>query len=116
MGLGRVPRPRREEIMTHPLQKLLNHIGYETRAYSGRGMYGEECLGVEPDDGMGHLMQYVLENIKEVPKKDRPRIAQAFGRMQTDSMGLGTIVYFPGVPYKNEDEEAEVTVTPHERG
>ncbi len=59
-------------------------------------MYGKECLGVTIDENVnGFLLELGYElRIHDI---DVPQV-------QTDSMGLNTIVYFPRIPY-NEVEE-----------
>ena len=34
-------------------------------------------------------------------------IAEAFERMATDQMGMGTIVYFPDIPYVGDEGETD---------
>ena len=89
---------------------MLENAGIETRSYSGRGMYGKECLGVSIDrGGLGNFIADVLENLDT----DRvEEIAEAFRHLSTDSLGLGMIAYFPGVPYNgsssdDEDEDSD---------
>lgn len=82
----------------HPLQKLLEEAGHETRSYSGRGMYGNHCLGVEVSD-VGDLVGSVVEQLGEEEDPGYETIALAFRTMRTDGMGLDVIVYFTGVPY-----------------
>lgn len=70
--------------------------------YSGRCMYGEECLGFVIDHNaqmrLGRALAQVLgeELAKEVE-----------GHARTDSMGLDMIVYFPGVTAKNWEDDEE---------
>lgn len=92
----------------HVLQEILEGE-FEVRSYSGRGMYGRECLGVDVGRGeLGELLAVVVENVEE---DDRYEVAQVLRGMATDSMGLGMIVYFPGVPFfddgSDDDEEDE---------
>jgi hypothetical protein len=96
------------------LQQLFDEAGYGTRSYSGRGMGGKECLGVVLNQGqsLGSLFGDVIETINtfyieagndgDLSVSD---VADAFDSMQTDSMGKGTIVYFPGYEYFNLDED-----------
>ena len=77
--------------------------------YSGRGMYGKQCVGV-----VGGSAQLVVFLLRCVPKIDQKFsidvIEYADGRndydvefsdewlnMKTDSMGRDTIYYWPGV-------------------
>lgn len=89
----------------HSLQTMLEDVGADIRSYSGRGMYGKECLGVDiPRGGLGEFLASVIEGTPEDHVSD---IAQAFRGMQTDQMGLGTIVYFPDVSFTSDEEEED---------
>lgn len=98
----------------HTLQLLLERtdLADNLRSYSGRAMYGKECLGVDvPQGGLGGFVADVIdaavEWTQDEPDGDRDMgdVAQAFRDMRTDSMGLGTIVYFPRVPFVGDDGE-----------
>ena len=84
----------------HSLQEILDDNNYNTRAYSGRGMYGRACLGVAVDN-VGRLLSGIVH---EVNDDNREEIAEAFRGMAMDSLGLGTIVYFPEVTYVSDDD------------
>ncbi len=88
----------------HDVQRILEDIGYETRSYSGRGMYGKQCLGIELDEGMGSLFADILESIEP---DDLFEMSKAFRQMQQDSLGMGKIIYFPSIPFEFDDEEDE---------
>jgi hypothetical protein len=64
------------------LIERLEEEGYAWRAYSGRGMYGRQCVAVP------------LENLSELFQ-----LGKALGRgapePKTDSLGLGIIAYWP---------------------
>lgn len=70
-----------EELTT----ALINE-GLDPRAYSGRGMFGKECVGVSVD----HPGEYTL------PKGYR-----------MDTLGLGYIVYWPSVKWEGDDDYEE---------
>lgn len=87
------------------LQDILESTVDGVRSYSGRGMYGRSCLGVETDD-VGDLFAAVLEELEG--EEDTQDIQLAFKSMCTDSMGRATIVYFPAIPYVgNDDDDAD---------
>lgn len=85
------------------------------RHYSGRAMYGEYCFGITigadvPQVELGaKLMRKACEtaNQKYGPISFPDDVLTAMKRARTDSMGRGTIVYFPGindpVPMDTED-------------
>lgn len=72
--------------------------------YSGRGMYGRTCVGIVLDrytDTNQALLGVALADT--FGTDDAWDIARA---MRTDSMGLGTIVYFPGWELEDAEEFA----------
>jgi len=96
----------------HIIQEILEDAGYECRSYSGRGMGNQYCLGIvlEQDQSVGHLFRDVLITVVELMDADAHDIViyqlpEPFASMKTDSLGRGTIVYFPGVEYVDEDDE-----------
>ena len=95
----------------HPLQILLAKAGLKPRSYSGRGMYGKYCLSANIDrGGLGPFMGKALVASAQLsgdPAFDLDEVAEAFEGLSTDSMGLGMVVYFPGVPFEGDGEEDE---------
>jgi len=92
----------------HALQQLFDEAEIETRSYSGRSMYGKECLAVDLNKGLGDFIADVLYAMQEPARRRgeaHDEIAEAFRGMVTDSMGRGIIVYFPGVPFEVDGEE-----------
>lgn len=93
----------------HPFQQLLEEAGLETRSYSGRAMYGKTCLAVDLDGGtLGPFVADVIEALQtqvggEIMSTNGDDISEAFRSMKTDSMGRGSVVYFPGVPFEDGD-------------
>jgi hypothetical protein len=69
--------------------------------YSGRGMYGDECIGI------------TLENASEFSVAllkiydEDPDLGTLLAKKQAlDAMGLGVIIYFPGVKAPESEDEA----------
>lgn len=58
-----------------------NGYGKMRESYSGRFMYGQECLGFDTD-----YPDTVREEV----------IKSGYGMGQMDNMGLGYIIYWPG--------------------
>src|ERR1019366_838709 len=89
-------------------QGLIEEAGYETRSYSGRGMYGKTCLGVDLEGGnLGRLLGDLVEMTatSDAPGDAVEIVAEGLRSMQTDSMGRGMIVYFEEVAYTDESAE-----------
>jgi hypothetical protein len=64
----------------------------DIRSYSGRGMYGEECLGIvfnDSRDAYGFFVELAAEDYDTAELLAR--------KAREDSMGTSVIVYFPGV-------------------
>lgn len=87
--------------MDNTVQYLCEKAGYETRSYSGRGMYGRACLGVDIDNNKD--ITSLFADILALDELDdcyvREEFADAFHSAKSDSMGLGMIVYFPTIKY-----------------
>ena len=87
------------------LQQILTDLGYETRSYSGRGMYGRKCLGVSMDAEerplkiAADVFEYLLDDMGGMSEADKKDILRAFKGACTDSLGLGSILYFPRIEY-----------------
>lgn len=83
-------------------QRAVKKLAIETGAeliteYSGRGMYGEICMGIVLDRMSNDEEQEVIERIFELGLKG----------FRTDSMGLGVIYYWPNIPGFEEETELE---------
>lgn len=79
--------------LTHErLAEILNPMDAEP--YSGRGMYGRQCLSVQTQDG-----QSLLDLIADVVEccDDEQEAAKLLRRAETDDMGRGSILYWPRV-------------------
>lgn len=75
-----------------------------TNTYSGRGMYGERCIGWDVDDLSDAPMVLALAFAEFLDPYEARRLAE---NARTDNMGLGYIIYFPGSTCDGwvEDEE-----------
>jgi len=72
--------------------------------YSGRGMYGRTCVGFDLDS-KGDLLNLGAS------LQANGLLDEFYSSASFDSMGLGIIVYFPGIKCedgpKDEDEDEE---------
>lgn len=86
---------------TQKLEEVIEDAGFETRHYSGRGMYGAECVAFETNDPVGDVAEIVasVEGTEEVYE-----LVKAFKKSKTDAMGLGTVIYFPTYKYAKATE------------
>lgn len=88
-----------DNICPMSFQDLIEDAGYTCCPYTGRGM-NKECLGVCIDDNkLGKFLADVIDESSE-DLEEKSEIAKAIRVMQTDSMGKGIIVYFPGVEFE----------------
>lgn len=77
------------------LQELLESIGLTPTRYSGRGMYGEECLAVVVTGG---ALQTLAAIIEAAPST---KIAAKIARdLRMDNLGHDTVLYWPSTPFK----------------
>ncbi|CAN5951018.1 unnamed protein product [Sphagnum jensenii] len=80
---------------------VLEEAGYEPKSYSGRGMYGKQCVSVSGDreDGFSGweiaralwFNNYDGEDDLDVPEPHQ------------DSLGRGTVLYWPSYEWPKED-------------
>lgn len=75
-------------------------LGEVRTDYSGRFMYGDECIGID----LASVSDFstVLLNIAA---EDRELARTLADSQRSDSMGLGVIVYFPGVKAPEQDDD-----------
>ena len=79
------------------LQERLEQLGYRPCAYSGRGMFGKECLGI------------VIPNIQSLFSlgidigEHREDGDESPGNPKTDNIGYNIVAYWPSIPYEKED-------------
>jgi len=111
-----------EPTEKHVLQLLLEDTDYaeNMRSYSGRGMSGQTCLGVTGSslgDFMSAVMGAFVQRCSDSPEAEGGEgvvvseatldlgnaIAEALGTVRTDNMGRDIIIYFPRVPFVEED-------------
>ncbi len=95
----------------HALQKLFENVEASCRSYSGRGMYGSQCLATDDDAGIGEIMANVLEALSydecSLNEDGLRQAADGLRKMRSDSMGMGTVYYFPGVPFVPDEEDGD---------
>lgn len=69
------------------------------KAYSGRGMYGKQCIAVSLEYGgeweVARALFKRLPNFDELPSP------------HTDSMGRGTVLYWPSMEWNPEWRDSE---------
>lgn len=79
---------------TKKLTRALELARIEWRDYSGRGMFGASCVGVACGGRDGPSEGEVLQAVKGVKGALSP---------SRDSLGMGSIVYWPNARLEEED-------------
>lgn len=90
------------------LKRVCEPLGVTVRSYSGRGMYGKECLGFSID-GRTSAAQFAFKLAIELTAAGEEfAIDDLLDRgWSQDSMGMGTIVYVPGFKWEEPSEDEE---------
>lgn len=109
-----------ETVSREDIDKILERINCDhedvgdvrlSPAYSGRGMYGATCLGFTIDEGSPFAFAMVFGMVAGEVLDDPMLVAEFAGRMRSDNMGRGTILYFPGIELDdasdNDDNDEE---------
>jgi hypothetical protein len=73
------------------VQEALEDAGYHCEEYSGRGMYGQKCVGCIVDD-----YQTIAQLFVDVAQGDHSDLAQGMAHgVRFDNMGTRLIAYWP---------------------
>jgi hypothetical protein len=99
------------------LTDFCNDYNVEIRLdYSGRGMFSSECIGFVFDSETNEY-KFLMELTEFLMDYNEDNLLDSLkSRICSDSMGRGTIIYFPNVqePEQNDTEQAPVDVEPSE--
>ena len=82
----------------------LREAGHEPRSYSGRGMYGRNCVGVDLNH-TGDLFRLGIEMGEA--SVSTGAVLDSLQAPRTDSMGRGIIAYWEWVEWPEGEEEFE---------
>lgn len=79
---------------------VADEVGMTTQTYSGRAMYGKQCLGVV--GSLSEFVRFTLALVEAASLDDAEPLAEVIeamreGRTSSDSMGLDTIFYWPSM-------------------
>jgi hypothetical protein len=90
------------------LEGLQDYLSFEIREYSGRGMYGRTCLGVVTNPNSVHSFELAYQLGRAAREVGTFQdIEEAICPTQEDSMGLGSVIYWPRVPYVKDEREQD---------
>lgn len=92
----------------HALQVALENarqqgLEIRIRSYSGRGMFGAQCLAVTFERGVSES-EIVAEALCSASYNQMSEVRTAVKGARTDNMGLGTVLYWPNVEFQGEEE------------
>lgn len=73
---------------------------YRPRSYSGRGMFGKQCIGVT----VSRTTQAMVNVCRLVD--DAANTPDGCG-VETDALGLDTIVYWPNLPWPDDEPDTD---------
>ena len=73
---------------------------FSIRRYSGRGMFGRECLAITVED-MGDIIKIMVAVGAAAEQEGIDLTGDADGA-RWDSMGHGTVFYWPSIPFTGE--------------
>lgn len=86
------------------LQELLEDAGYETRSYSGRGMYGMSCLAIVTDDSLAqvccNVFRILVSDIVHEGLTVQIETLEQLECVCQDDMGLSQVYYWPKITYE----------------
>lgn len=85
----------------------MKNLDLHVRSYSGRNMFGKQCVGFTTDNEIYDCVQLALElRSGGVEPDDNLKL---FRGATIDSMGRSTIVYFPRIewPEDRQDDDDE---------
>lgn len=86
------------------LIELLEDIDQTPRCYSGRGMFGQACVGVELEN-MALAFTVGAALAKEATPREREELSCL--RVQWDTMGLEAMLYFPDYGWPRLSDETD---------
>lgn len=99
-------------ITTKEFIEILNDASLEYRSYSGRGMYGAYCVGVEVSDPTEALVDIFealtsyYANGGDESERFAGSVLTLLRKTRTDNLGRDTIMYWPQLKW--EEKYAEV--------
>lgn len=75
-------------------------------SYSGRGMMGKACVGFR-GDSVVKVIEHVLQEVWSTEDDDMMDylVHRVIGQAQWDSMGHGSIIYWPDIPFVAPSED-----------
>ena len=91
---------------THILIQAAKAASLDLRSYSGRGMGGKQCVGIDTDDSAIRVACELIRAARDLTRDESAldELLEAIEETKTDSMGCGTILYWPGIAAPDDAE------------
>jgi hypothetical protein len=83
---------------------MIDHEDDARDDYSGRAMYGSTCIAFRSNGDLGGIMRfaYNLREALDSAELDDLDVEDFLSSARQDSMGLGTVLYFPSITVEKE--------------
>lgn len=96
-----------KSVLQSAIENQKHNSQVTCRSYSGRGMFGKTCLGVEAPN-LEQFFYVLVDCLVEMnDQRCRKDIAECISGIKTDSMGKDIIVYFPSIEYFQDDDNEQ---------
>ena len=105
------------EIIKQAIECMNDDSG-RARSYSGRGMYGRECLAITSSHETSRVLMFLLECCVQVINDEVPteeiinklfEVMDLINNPRADSMGRDNIIYWPSISadsiFTNDDDD-----------
>ncbi len=78
--------------------KLFEDTDFTPVSYSGRCMYGTQCVSVDLGSSSGYgLVAELMLKAQDLESFDQEDLVEIFRETRQDQMGLGIVVYWPNL-------------------
>lgn len=87
--------------------ELLVERGGNVRSYSGRGMFGKQCLALCIEYYFQNIFGFIAECVAIIDdESERLDVAKIFSQTRSDSLGRGSVYYWPDIAWDEETMQA----------
>ncbi len=108
--IERVGGTPRHPMTAARVREFFEDAQYEPRAYSGRAMYGDQCLAVTTDsasEAATVILDVIQACAENGTKEDVIELVDLLRGSRSDSMGRGVVVYWPDIAWSDCGAEEE---------
>lgn len=81
--------------------QMIEDAGFEVRSYSGRGMYGNECVAIHTERDVAEIFLYIVAG--NLGKENIGDLIEELIDYREDELGLNKIVYFPHMKWPDDN-------------